>query len=138
MYSDYGGATFADHHPGAQPDVHTLAWHPAIADPAYEAGGGGAAWSHDGGVSWQPADAGRERHYVWALAVDPCDPDRWFISAPPNARRAHGGEHAEAALYRWEGQDHAQSEGPCNNGIVARAFRRRRRCGPPPSCRTDR
>ena len=71
MYSDYGGATFADHHPGAQPDVHTLAWHPAIADPAYEAGGGGAAWSHDGGVSWQPADAGRERHYVWALAVDP-------------------------------------------------------------------
>ena len=36
--------------------------------------------------------------------------------------------------------DQAQSEGPCNNGIVARAFRRRRRRrrGPPPSCRTDR
>jgi len=34
----------------------------------------------------------------------------------------------------------AQSEGPCNDGIVARAFRRRRRRrrGPPPSCRTDR
>ena len=102
MMSRDGGATFSDHRPGAQPDVHALAWHPTVAGRAYEAGGGGAAWSHDGGASWQPADAGRDLHYVWALAVDPGDPDRWFVSAAPGPRQAHGGSDAGAALYRWE------------------------------------
>ena len=104
MYSRDGGATFSDHRPGAQPDVHALAWHPTVADRAYEAGGAGAAWSHDGGVSWQAADAGRDLHYVWALAVDPGDPDRWFVSAAPSARRAHSASGADAALYRWQGE----------------------------------
>jgi photosystem II stability/assembly factor-like uncharacterized protein len=104
MYSDDGGATFADHRPGAQPDVHTLAWHATAPGRAYEAGGGGAAWSHDGGMSWQPADRGRDLHYVWAVAADPEDADRWFVSAAPGALRAHGGRDAGAAMYRWEGE----------------------------------
>ena len=104
MYSDDGGESFTDHRPGAQRDVHRLAWHPRAEGRAYEAAGGGAAWSRDGGVSWEPADAGRDRHYCWALAADPDDPDRWYLSAAPGARQAHGGGPAQARLYRWHGE----------------------------------
>lgn len=100
MRSEDGGETWADHAPGAQRDVHALAWHPHFAERAYEAGGGGAAWSHDAGRTWDPADAGRDRHYTWALALDPEDPDLWYISASPSARDAHRGD-AQAHIYRW-------------------------------------
>jgi photosystem II stability/assembly factor-like uncharacterized protein len=103
MYTDDDGATFTDHRPGAQRDVHALAWHPTAEGRAYEAGGGGAAWSRDGGLTWAAADEGRDRHYVWALAPDPADPDRWFVSAAPGPRRAHGDGPAHAAIYRWSG-----------------------------------
>jgi hypothetical protein len=83
--------------------VHALAWHPTTPGRAYEAAGGGAAWSRDGGLSWQPADSGRDRHYTWALAVDPNDPDCWYVSATQSARLAHGGESAEAYIYCWQG-----------------------------------
>ena len=49
MRSTDGGETWQDHRPGAQPDVHSLAWHPREPGRAYEAGGGGSAWSDDGG-----------------------------------------------------------------------------------------
>ena len=75
MRSTDGGESWQDHRPGAQPDVHSLAWHPRAPGWAYEAGGGGAAFSEDGGESWQPADEGRDRHYTWSVAVDPDDPE---------------------------------------------------------------
>jgi photosystem II stability/assembly factor-like uncharacterized protein len=103
MRSEDGGATWADHRPGAQPDVHSLAWHPHVPGRAYEAGGGGAAWSFDAGATWQPADEGRDRHYTWALAVDPEDPDCWFVSASTGPYAAHGRGEPEANLYRWRG-----------------------------------
>jgi photosystem II stability/assembly factor-like uncharacterized protein len=103
MRTTDGGETWADHRPGAQRDVHALAWHPAAPGRAYEAAGGGAAWSRDGGDSWEPADAGRDRHYTWALAVDPADPDCWYVSASPGPYEAHGNRPARAALYRWRG-----------------------------------
>jgi hypothetical protein len=103
MYSDDGGETFTDHRPGAERDVHTLAWHPRAQDRAYEAAGGGAAWSRDGGWSWEPADDGRAHRYCWALAVDPGEPERWYVSAAHGPRQAHGGGPAAAGLYRWEG-----------------------------------
>ena len=53
-----------DQRPWSQPDVHSLAWHPRVEGRAYEAGGGGAAWSEDGGDSWRAADEGRDRRYV--------------------------------------------------------------------------
>lgn len=104
MQSEDGGATWADHRPGAQKDVHTLAWHPRIPGRAYEAGGGGAALSKDGGASWTRADAGRDVDYCWGLAVHPDDPDLWFVSAAPGPREAHDANRtAEAAIYRWHG-----------------------------------
>jgi photosystem II stability/assembly factor-like uncharacterized protein len=102
MYSDDGGESFTDHRPGAEPDVHTIAWHPRVEGRAYEAGGGGAAWSRDGGWSWEPAESGRAHRYCWALAVDTDDPDRWYVSAAHGPFQAHGGGPARAGLYRWE------------------------------------
>ena len=101
MLSADGGETWADHRPGAQPDAHALAWHPTAEGRAYEAGGGGAARSRDGGWTWEAADAGRDRHYTWALAVDPGDPDCWWISASTGPRAAHGRGDPQARIYRW-------------------------------------
>ena len=104
MYSKDGGQTWEDHRPGAQRDVHALAWHPHVPGRAYEAGGGGAAWSRDGGQTWQHADAGRDRHYTWGLAVDHDDPDCWYISACPGPHEAHNPlGNAQAYIYRWRG-----------------------------------
>jgi hypothetical protein len=103
MRSADRGETWEDHRPGAQRDVHALAWHPTMPARAYEAGGGGAAWSRDGGATWEPADQGRDRHYTWGLAVDPRDPDCWYVSASPGPRQAHSYGRAEARLYRWRG-----------------------------------
>ncbi len=100
MRSEDGGATWQDHRPGAQRDVHSLAWHPRAAGRAYEAGGGGAAWSEDGGETWTPADEGRDRHYTWAVAADPLDPDLWYVSASTGPYAAHGGGDPQARIYR--------------------------------------
>lgn len=104
MRSQDGGESWDDHRPGAQKDVHALAWHPQAPHRAYEAAGGGTAWSRDGGRTWAAADEGRDRHYTWALAVDPEDPDRWFVSASPGPRQAHSDGNAEAYIYRWQGE----------------------------------
>ena len=103
MRSEDGGGSWEDHRPGAQRDVHSLAWHPTEPGRAYEAAGGGSAWSRDSGETWESADEGRDRHYTWALAVDPGDPDCWFVSAAPGPFEAHGSRPARAGLYRWRG-----------------------------------
>lgn len=101
MCSDDGGETFTDHRPGAQRDAHCLAWHPAADGRAYEAAGGGAAWSRDGGRTWEAADSGRDLRYCWALAVDPGEPERWYVSAASGPGAAHAGAAARGRLYRW-------------------------------------
>src|SRR5215218_10153408 len=99
MLSTDGGATWADHRPGARRDVHALAWHPTEPGRAYEAGGDGPAWSVDGGERWLTADDGLERQYTWGLAVDPDDPDRWYVSAAAGPGRAHRRGSSDAAVY---------------------------------------
>jgi photosystem II stability/assembly factor-like uncharacterized protein len=105
MRSTDGGATWADHRPGAQPDVHSLALHPRAEGRAYEAGGGGAAFSDDAGETWQRADDGRDRHYTWSVAPHPGDPDVWFVSASTGPFAAHGGRDAQARIYRRRGDE---------------------------------
>ena len=101
MRSTDGGATWQDQRPGSQPDVHSLAWHPRAGGRAYEAGGGGAAWSEDAGDTWQPADDGRDRHYAWSVAVDPEDPELWYVSASTGPFAAHRrGSDPKAGIYR--------------------------------------
>jgi hypothetical protein len=105
MRSSDGGEGWQDHRPGAQPDVHSLAWHPTVPAHAYEAGGGGAAFSTDAGETWKPADEGRDRHYTWSVAVDPDDPDCWYVSASTGPYAAHGDRDPEAHIYRRRRDD---------------------------------
>jgi BNR/Asp-box repeat len=100
MRSSDRGESWEDHRPGAQRDVHSLAWHPHAVGHAYQAGGGGAAWSDDGGETWRPADDGRDRHYTWSVAVDPEDPDLWYVSASTGPFAAHGRGDPQAYVYR--------------------------------------
>jgi hypothetical protein len=100
MRSTDGGETWEDHRPGAQRDVHSLAWHPRVEGRAYEAGGGGAAWSEDGGETWMAADEGRDRHYTWSVAVDPDDPELWYVSASTGPYAAHRRGDPQARIYR--------------------------------------
>ena len=107
MRSTDGGETWQDHRPGAQRDVHSLTWHQREPGRAYEAGGGGAAWSEDAGNTWTPADDGRDRHYTWSVAVDPEDPDLWYVSASSGPFAAHGRGDPQAKVFRrrdgtWE------------------------------------
>jgi photosystem II stability/assembly factor-like uncharacterized protein len=99
MRSTDAGRSWQDHRPGAQPDVHSLAWHPQVPGRAYEAGGGGAAFSTDAGESWQPADEGRDRHYTWSVAVEPAEPDCWYVSASTGPFAAHGRGDPQARIY---------------------------------------
>jgi hypothetical protein len=111
MRSTDGGETWQDQRPGSQPDVHSLAWHPRVPGRAYEAGGGGAAWSDDAGDTWHPADDGRDRHYTWSVAVDPDDPELWYVSASTGPFAAHGRRgDPQARIFRrdaggWEALD---------------------------------
>ena len=105
MRSTDGGRMWQDHRPGAQRDVHSLAWHPSMPGRAYEAGGGGSARSADGGDTWQPADEGRDRNYTWSVAVDPDDPDLWYVSASTGPFAAHRGYRPEAVVYRRRGPE---------------------------------
>ena len=100
MRSSDGGQSWQDHRPGAQRDVHSLAWHPHTPGRAYEAGGGGAAFSTDAGENWQPADEGLDRHYSWSVTVDPSDPDCWYVSASTGPYAAHGRGDPQARIYR--------------------------------------
>jgi photosystem II stability/assembly factor-like uncharacterized protein len=100
MRSTDGGRSWQDHRPGAQRDVHSLAWHPRVEGRAYEAGGGGAAFSTDGGDTWRAADEGRDRSYTWSVAVEPDDPDLWYVSASTGPFAAHGGGDPEARIFR--------------------------------------
>jgi hypothetical protein len=97
MRSNDRGQSWQDHRPGAQRDVHSLAWHPRTPGRAYEAGGGGAALTTDAGDTWQSADDGRDRHYTWSVAVDAgC----WYVSASTGPFAAHGRRDPEARIYR--------------------------------------
>jgi photosystem II stability/assembly factor-like uncharacterized protein len=102
MYTQDGGASFADHRPGAKLDAHSLTWHPRAEGRAYQAAGDGAAWSRDGGQTWESADTGRDLRYCWAFAVDPEEPERWYVSAASGPGTAHSGTSARGRLYRWD------------------------------------
>jgi photosystem II stability/assembly factor-like uncharacterized protein len=112
MRSTDGGETWHDHRPDAQPDVHSLTWHPREEGRAYEAGGGGSAWSDDWGDTWHRADDGRDRNYTWAVTVDPEDPDRWYVSASTGPFAAHGGGDPQARLFRRVGGEPWQALDP--------------------------
>jgi hypothetical protein len=122
MYSEDGGRSFTDHRPGAKRDTHCIAWHPGAEGRAYQAAGDGAAWSQDGGLTWDAADTARDLRYCWALALDPEDASRWYVSAASGPGAAHAGERARGELYRWEHEGWRKLDVPGESMPYALAF----------------
>jgi hypothetical protein len=122
MFTEDGGASFTDHRAGAKRDAHCISWHPSATERAYQAAGDGAAWSRDGGLTWESADAGRDLRYCWALAVDPANPERWYVSAASGPGAAHAGDRARGELYRWEEDSWRRLETPGESMPYALAF----------------
>jgi photosystem II stability/assembly factor-like uncharacterized protein len=99
-----GGRTWEDRHPDTVIDPHVLAVHQRSSDRTYAVGGDGVAHSHDGGDTWTRHVEGMDRWYTWGLAVDPADPELWYVSAAPGPEQAHGRTgDAGARLYRTRG-----------------------------------
>ena len=97
-----GGKTWTGHLKGALRDCHTLISHPTDGDWVYEAGGtgGGAAFSQDAGRTWTQHKSGLDRHYGWACAADPEDPEVWYVSVSPGPWKAHSKNNAQAYIFR--------------------------------------
>jgi hypothetical protein len=105
-----GGKTWSNHRKGALRDCHTLTFHSQDGKWVYEAGGGGASLSSDGGLTWRQPKAGLDRRYGWACAADPERPEVWYTSASPMTSSglsfvpaAHVDGKANAAIYRSAG-----------------------------------
>ncbi|HEX5502275.1 MAG TPA: hypothetical protein VFW96_06605, partial [Thermomicrobiales bacterium] len=119
MRSRDGGQTWEDRKPGSYHDSHAIATHPAAPGRVYEAAGGGVARSGDAGETWAPVDDGMDRHYVWGLAVDPADPELWYVSASHSARYAHHFDgNAQGVLYRKRGDAPWQPLGGNGDGLT--------------------
>ena len=118
-----GGKSWEGHLKGAIRDCHALTFHATDSNWVYEAGGSGAAFSRDGGATWQqpdpatlfdfvqlmlgggvrPSGKGLDRIYSFAVGADSARPDIWYISASPGPFKAHVEGKAEAFIYRKTG-----------------------------------
>jgi photosystem II stability/assembly factor-like uncharacterized protein len=103
MRSADGGRTWIDHNPQAHSDAHQLITHPLAPERLYEVAGQGIAVSPDRGESWRRLEAGLDRHYAWATAADPADPDLWYASVSRSPYAAHGNGDGQACLVRSSG-----------------------------------
>ncbi len=102
VYSSDGGDTWTDHRDDAIHDCHTLTFHSSNPKYAYQGGGSGrgGAISRDGGRTWSQPARGLDRHYGWAVAADPADPEVWYVSVSPGPHVAHAIGTANAAIFR--------------------------------------
>jgi len=100
MRSADGGRTWIDHNPQAHSDAHQLVTHPLAPERMYEVAGQGIAVSQDRGDTWRRLDGGLDRHYAWATAVDPADPDLWYASVSRGPMAAHGRGDGQSLLLR--------------------------------------
>ncbi len=103
MRSLDAGATWIDHNPQAHSDAHQLLTHPLAPERLYEAAGQGIARSEDRGETWRRLDGGLDRRYAWAQALDPADPDVWYVAVSTSPFAAHGDGDGQARLLRSRG-----------------------------------
>jgi photosystem II stability/assembly factor-like uncharacterized protein len=103
MRSRDAGASWLDHNPQAHSDAHQLLTHPLAPERLYEAAGQGIARSEDRGESWIRFEDGLDRRYAWAQAVDPENPDLWYVSVSRSPFAAHGDGDGQARLWRSRG-----------------------------------
>jgi photosystem II stability/assembly factor-like uncharacterized protein len=98
-----GGESWIDHNSQAHSDAHELAIHPLAPDRVYEAAGQGIARSEDRGQTWRRFEDKLDRRYAWAQAIDPIDPQLWYVSVSRSPSDAHGGGDGHARLVRSRG-----------------------------------
>ncbi|MGE5617521.1 MAG: WD40/YVTN/BNR-like repeat-containing protein [Candidatus Woesearchaeota archaeon] len=103
MRSLDGGRTWFDHNPEAHSDAHQLLTHPLAPHRIYEVAGQGVARSDDRGETWSHVEDGLDRHYAWAEALDPADPDLWYVSVSSGPFAAHGQGDGQSHLWRSRG-----------------------------------
>jgi len=103
MRSLDGGVSWLDHNPQAHSDAHELLTHPNAPERVYEAAGQGVARSEDRGETWRRFEQGLDRHYAWAQAIDPADPDLWYVAVSQSPFTAHGNGDGQAHLWRSRG-----------------------------------
>jgi photosystem II stability/assembly factor-like uncharacterized protein len=100
MRSRDAGVSWRDHNPQAHSDAHQLLTHPLAPGRLYEVAGQGIARSEDLGESWDRVEDGLDRHYAWAQAIDPADPDLWYVAVSRSPFAAHSDGDGQARLYR--------------------------------------
>ena len=110
MRSRDSGMTWIDHNPQVHSDAHQLLTHPLAPERLYEATGQGIAGSEDRGDTWERLAEGLDRHYAWAEAIDPADPDLSYVAVSRSPSAAHGDGEGQARLLRsrgngWEAVD---------------------------------
>ena len=93
-----GGASWTPLRRGFSRDCHELV---LAHGRAYEGAGLGPSSSTDRGSTWRSLRAGLDRRYVMAVAVDPADPDCWYVAAAP-VLKAHTSD-SRARVFRWSG-----------------------------------
>jgi photosystem II stability/assembly factor-like uncharacterized protein len=103
MRSRDGGATWFDHNPQAHSDAHQLRMHPRRPERLYEAAGQGIARSEDRGETWTTFERELDRRYAWAEAIDPADPDLWYVAVSRSPSAAHGPGDGQSHLWRSRG-----------------------------------
>jgi photosystem II stability/assembly factor-like uncharacterized protein len=103
MRSRDGGTSWIDHNALAHSDAHQLLTHPLAPERIYETAGQGIARSDDLGTTWQRLGEGMDRHYGWAQAIDPADPDLWYVSISRSPFAAHGDGDGQSRLLRSRG-----------------------------------
>ena len=112
MRSEDHGRTWSKHLRGSDRDCHSLKFHPANGDWAYEAGGmSGVAVSQNGGKVWRKPKEGLGTKYGWVVAADPERPEIWYLSAAEQGKLlrgeftppGHQDGQANAHLYRKNG-----------------------------------
>ena len=103
MRSRDAGASWVDHNAGAHSDAHQLLTHPRAPERICEAAGQGIARSEDLGDGWRRFEDGLDRTYAWAQAIDPADPDLWYVSVSRSPFAAHGRGDGESRLLRSRG-----------------------------------
>lgn len=99
--SEDNGQSWSAHCSGALRDCHVLKFHAANGQRLYQAGGtgGGAAFSIDGGYTFQRKRQGLAKHYGITCAADPADPEIWYVCTAASPFKAFG-RNPETYLYR--------------------------------------
>jgi photosystem II stability/assembly factor-like uncharacterized protein len=101
--SSDGGKSWIDHNPQAHSDAHQLLTHPLAPDRLYEVAGQGIARSDDRGDTWERLAQRLDRHYAWTEAIDPADPNLWYVAVSRSPSAAHGNGDGQAHLLRSRG-----------------------------------